>query len=190
MRERKSSFKGFHKIQNVVGRWIILKQSIELKVNGEICKVDVKPRRTLLEVLRDDLGLTGAKNACDSGECGACSVIMDGKLVASCLVLAVEAQGKNITTIEGLGREGELDPLQKSFVEHGAIQCGFCTPGMILAGKVLLDKNPNPTAQEVRQAISGNLCRCTGYAKIVEAILKAASQKEDKRFEESARGHI
>lgn len=153
-----------------------MKQLIELKVNGETYETAVEPRRTLLEVLRDNLGLTGAKKACDTGDCGACTVIMDGKPVVSCLVLAIEAQGKDILTIEGLARNGKLHPLQQAFVEHGAIQCGFCTPGMILSAKALLDENPKPSEAEVRRAIAGNLCRCTGYTKIVEAIL-AASQK-------------
>ncbi len=153
-----------------------MKQLIELRVNGEIYEIAVQPWRTLLEVLREDIGLTGAKRGCDEGDCGACTVILDGKPVASCLVLAIEAQGKDILTIEGLAENGQLHPLQSVFVEHGAIQCGFCSPGMILSAKALLDKNPKPTEEEVRRGISGNLCRCTGYAKIVEAIL-AASEK-------------
>jgi carbon-monoxide dehydrogenase small subunit len=155
---------------------ITLKQLIELKVNGELYEVMVAPWRTLLEVLRDNLGLTGAKKSCDSGDCGACTVIMDGNTVTSCLVLAVEAQGKEILTIEGLATDGQLHPLQQAFVEHGAIQCGFCTPGMILSAKALLDENPKPTEEEVRQGISGNLCRCTGYVKIIEAIMAASQQ--------------
>ncbi len=153
-----------------------MKQLIELKVNGETYEVAIEPRRTLLEVLRDSLGLTGAKKACDTGDCGACTVIMEGKPVVSCLVLAIEAQGKDILTIEGLANNGQLHPLQQAFVQYGAIQCGFCTPGMILSAKVLLDENPKPTEAEVKSAIAGNLCRCTGYTKIIEAIL-AASQK-------------
>jgi carbon-monoxide dehydrogenase small subunit len=153
-----------------------MKQIIELTVNGERYEVAVAPWRTLLEVLREELGLTGAKKACDAGDCGSCTVIMDGKAVLSCLILALEAQGKDILTIEGLAEDGQLHPLQAAFVEHGAIQCGFCTPGMILAAKALLDENPRPTEEEVRKGIAGNLCRCTGYVKIVEAIL-AASQK-------------
>ncbi|MEE8472939.1 MAG: (2Fe-2S)-binding protein [Dehalococcoidia bacterium] len=147
---------------------------IELKVNGEHYEVAVEPQRTLLEVLREKLGLTGTKKACDEGQCGSCTVLMDGKPVSSCLVLALEAQGKDILTIEGLSNGGQLHPLQQAFVDLGAIQCGYCTPGMILAGKALLDENPSPTEDEVRGAISGNLCRCTGYAKIVEAILSAS----------------
>jgi carbon-monoxide dehydrogenase small subunit len=147
---------------------------IELNVNGEHYEVAVEPQRTLLEVLREKLGLTGTKKACDEGQCGSCTVLMDGKPVSSCLVLALEAQGKDILTIEGLSTGGQLHPLQQAFVDLGAIQCGYCTPGMILAGKALLDENPSPTEDEVRGAISGNLCRCTGYAKIVEAILSAS----------------
>lgn len=145
---------------------------VELKVNGEVYKVAVEPQRALSEVLRDTLGLTGAKEGCSGlGECGTCTVLMDGKAVFSCLILAVAAEGKEILTIEGLASEEKLHPLQKSFVKHGAIQCGYCTPGMILSAKGLLDANPKPTEYEVRRAISGNLCRCTGYAKIVKAIL-------------------
>ena len=153
-----------------------MKQLIELRVNGETYEVAIEPRRTLLEVLRNNLGLTGAKNACDTGDCGACTVIIEGKPVVSCLVLAIEAQGKEIITIEGIAKNGNLHPLQQAFVEHGAIQCGFCTPGMILSAKALLDETPKPSEAEVRQGIAGNLCRCTGYTKIVEAIL-AVSQK-------------
>ena len=149
-------------------------QLIKLRVNDVTYEVTIEPQRTLLEVLRDNLGLTGAKKACDTGDCGACTVIMDGKLVASCLVLAVEAQGKDILTIEGLAKDGQLHPIQQAFVKHGAIQCGFCTPGMILSAKALLDRNPKPTEDEVKEAIVGNLCRCTGYAKIIEAILAAS----------------
>jgi carbon-monoxide dehydrogenase small subunit len=152
-----------------------MKQLIKLRINGVTYEVTIEPRRTLLEVLRDSLGLTGAKKACDTGDCGACTVLMDGKPVASCLVLAVEAQGKDIITIEGLAKDGQPHPIQQAFVDHGAIQCGFCTPGMILSAKALLDRNPRPTEHEVKEAIAGNLCRCTGYAKIIEAIL-AASQ--------------
>ncbi|HID65261.1 MAG TPA: (2Fe-2S)-binding protein, partial [Anaerolineae bacterium] len=130
--------------------------------------------QTLLEVLREELNLTGTKEGCGEGACGMCTVLLDGEPVRSCLTLAVEVQGREITTIEGLAPVGELHPIQRAFVEYGAIQCGFCTPGMILTTKALLDENPSPTEQEARQAISGNVCRCTGYAKIVEAMLKAA----------------
>jgi len=153
-----------------------LKQIMVLNVNDEFYEVAVEPHRTLLEVLRDTLGLTGTKKGCDEGECGACTVLIDGEAVLSCLLLAVEAQGKRITTIEGLAKDGQLHPLQQAFIDHGAIQCGFCTPGVILSAKALLDRNPKPTEAEVRAAIAGNLCRCTGYVKSVEAIL-AASEK-------------
>ena len=146
-----------------------------LIVNGVIYQLTVDDNRILLDVLRDDLGLTGTKKGCDSGNCGACTVILNGKPVNSCLVLAVDVNGSIITTIEGLAQGNELHPLQKAFVEHGAIQCGFCTPGMILSAKALLDQNPHPTENEIRQAIAGNLCRCTGYTKIVEAILAVAN---------------
>ena len=150
------------------------KRIIQLTVNGEEYEVVVAPNQTLLEVLRDELYLTGTKEGCGEGACGTCTVLLDGKPVRSCLILAVEVQGRKITTIEGLASMGELHPVQRAFVEYGAIQCGFCTSGMILATKALLDENPSPTEQEARQAISGNVCRCTGYAKIVEAMLKAA----------------
>jgi len=149
-------------------------KSLTIKVNGKLQSLTVDPNRTLLEVLREDLGLTGTKQACDTGGCGACTVILDGKPVYSCLVLAVDCDGKDILTIEGLASDGYLHPLQEAFIKHGALQCGFCTPGMILSAKALLDENPKPTEQDVRKAIAGNLCRCTGYAKIVEAILSAA----------------
>ncbi len=147
-----------------------MKQIINLTINDKKYEVAVDANLTLLDLLRYQLGLTGAKKGCELGDCGACAVIMDGKPVNSCLVLAVSANGKDITTIEGLEDENGLHPLQQSFVEKGAIQCGFCTSGMILSGKTLLDKNPNPTEKEVRSAISGNLCRCTGYQKIIEAV--------------------
>lgn len=146
---------------------------IKLTVNGMSYELAVKPWVTLLEVLREDLGLTGTKEGCGLGECGACTIIMDGKTVNSCLVLAAEADGKNITTIEGLADGDELHLIQKAFVEQGGLQCGFCTPGMIISTKALLDENPNPTEEEMRRAIAGNFCRCTGYTKIFESI-KAA----------------
>jgi carbon-monoxide dehydrogenase small subunit len=155
-----------------------MKKLINLKVNGEIYEVAVEPRKTLLDIIRDDLGLTGTKKGCDQGECGSCTVIFNGKAVNSCLVLAVEAEGKDVLTIEGLAKGTKLHPIQEAFINHGAIQCGFCTPGMIMSAKVLLDKNPNPTEKEVRDAIGGNLCRCTGYVKIVEAILAATKSKD------------
>jgi len=153
-----------------------MKQLVTLKINGESYEVVIEPRRTLLEVLRENLSLTGTKKGCEEGDCGACTVLMDGNPVTSCLVLAIEAQDKDILTIEGLAKGQQLHPIQEAFINHGAIQCGFCTPGMILSAKALLDKNPAPTEEETRRAIAGNLCRCTGYIKIIEAI-KAAAQK-------------
>jgi len=146
-----------------------------MKLNGEEVTVQVKPSALLVEVLRDQLELIGTKVACGEGECGACTVLLDGEPVNSCLVPALKAQGREVMTVEGLASLGELHPLQKAFVEHGAVQCGYCTPGMLMSAKALLDHNPNPTEDEVRLAISGNLCRCTGYAKIVEAILEAST---------------
>jgi carbon-monoxide dehydrogenase small subunit len=144
---------------------------VTIKVNGQTYSLLVEPNKTLLEFLREDLGLTGAREACDTGGCGACTVLVDGRPVYSCLVLALDCQGKDVLTIEGLATDGKLHPLQQAFIDHGAIQCGFCTPGMVLTAKALLDENPTPTEEEVRQAIAGNICRCTGYSKIVEAIL-------------------
>ena len=147
-----------------------MKQTVSLRVNGEDYEVMVEPHKTLLEILRDDLDLTGTKKGCTTGECGACTVIIDGKAILSCMTLGVEVRGKEIITIEGLANGGKIHPLQESFLQKGAIQCGYCTPGMILSAKALLDENPQPTEEDVRVAISGNLCRCTGYIKIVEAI--------------------
>lgn len=152
------------------------KIKIKLTVNERDYVVEVKPHWTLLDVIRDQIGLTGTKYGCGTGECGACTVLMDRKLAPSCLVLAAQAEGKEIVTIEGLSNGDKLHPLQKAFIEHGAIQCGYCTPGMILSAKALLDRNSNPTEEEVRYAIDGNLCRCTGYVKQVEAILAAAEE--------------
>lgn len=146
------------------------KVRLKMVVNGKDVEVRVQPTRTLLRVLREDLGLTGTKKGCEQGDCGACTVLLEGKAVNACLVLALQAQGKRVETIEGLGKPEALHPLQKSFVKHGAVQCGFCTPGMLLSAKALLEKNPNPTIDEIRRGISGNLCRCTGYVKIIEAI--------------------
>jgi len=151
-----------------------LKQNIQLNVNDELHQIIIEQNRTLTDVLREELGLMGTKKGCDEGSCGACTVLLDGTPVLSCLTLAVDAQGKKIETIEGLVKGSELHPIQKAFVELGAIQCGYCTPGMILTAKALLDKNLDPTREEVIQALSGNLCRCTGYVKIVDAILHAA----------------
>lgn len=153
------------------------KKQLSLRINGDIHELIVFPHKTLLEVLREDLGLTGAKESCGEGACGSCTVLLDGLPVRSCLLLAAEAEGREITTIEGLASQGKLHPVQEAFVEHHAIQCGFCGPGMILTAKSLLDHNPDPSEEEIRHAISGNVCRCTGYAKIVEAV-KAASGKE------------
>jgi len=151
-----------------------MKQNIELKVNGKTLSLEVDPNRTLLEVIREEIGLTGTKRNCEKGVCGTCTVIMNNKSVNSCLVLAVEAQGKDILTIEGMETEGELHPIQKAFIEKGAIQCGYCTPGMVMSAKALLDRNPKPSELDVRKGIEGNLCRCTGYVKIVDAILVAS----------------
>ena len=153
-----------------------MKRILKLNVNSEEKEILTEVNKTLLEMLREDLGLTGTKRGCDLGTCGACTVLIEGKPYLSCLTLAVGVQGKKILTIEGLAKEGELHPLQKAFVEKGAIQCGFCTPGMILTSKAFLDENPRPSEGEVKKAISGNLCRCTGYVKIVEAILSAAEK--------------
>ncbi len=153
-----------------------MKTIIQLTVNGEAVEAAVEANRTLLQFLREDLGLTGTKHGCGLGDCGACTVILDGSPVNACLVLAVQARGRQVLTIEGLAENGNLHPIQKAFVDKGAIQCGFCTPGMILSAKALLDTNPKPTEPEIRTAISGNLCRCTGYQKIVEAIQEAAEE--------------
>jgi aerobic-type carbon monoxide dehydrogenase small subunit (CoxS/CutS family) len=153
-----------------------MKQPMTFTINGEIYDDEIDVRRTLLEVLRENFGLTGTKKGCNEGECGTCTVLLNGKPVASCLVLAVEAQGKRIETVEGLAQNGELHHLQQAFIEHGAFQCGFCTPGVLMAAKGLLNENPKPSEEEVRKAIAGNLCRCTGYNKYVEAILDAAEK--------------
>lgn len=149
---------------------------ISLTVNGEKRTLDITPYTRLLDLLREDLGLTGAKEGCGKGECGACTVIMNGELTPSCLVPAPQADGAEIITIEGLKMGDKLHPIQESFIEAGAVQCGFCIPGMVLAGKRLLDKNPNPTEKEVRYGLAGNICRCTGYAKIIEAVMMAADK--------------
>ncbi len=148
--------------------------TLRLDVNGKVRRVRARPDAFLLDVLRGQLALTGTKDGCGMGECGACTVLLDGAAVFSCLTLAVEAQGRAVTTIEGLARDGHADPLQQAFAAGGGVQCGFCTPGMILSARALLNECPRPTEEEVRRALSGNLCRCTGYAKIVEAVLAAA----------------
>ncbi len=146
------------------------KMAYTLHVNGDDYEVYAEPNLTLLEVVRDELRLTGAKEGCGTGDCGACTMHLDGENVTSCLVLAAEAQGRDVLTIEGLAIDGKLHPLQQAFIDHGALQCGFCIPGMILSGVALLERNPHPTRDEIRQGIAGNLCRCTGYTKIVDAI--------------------
>ena len=151
-----------------------MKKTVKLVINGETHVLEVEHRRTLLEVIRDDLRLTGTKKMCGQGECGSCTVLMDGLAVNACLVLALDADGKRIETIEGLAQGGMLHPIQEAFIEKGAIQCGFCAPGMILTTKALLAKNPSPTEVEIKTAIAGNFCRCTGYARIVDAIQSAA----------------
>jgi len=156
-----------------------MKKSITLKVNGETFNLEVEDRRTLAEVIREDLHLLGTHMICEKGECGACTVIMDGLAVNSCLVLAADANGKEIETIEGLAKGFELHPIQKNFVEKGAVQCGMCTPGMILTAKAFLKKKPDPDGEEVRHAIAGNFCRCTGYVRIVDAILSSASELKE-----------
>ncbi len=151
------------------------KALVHARINGEDVEFLCEPRQSLLEVLREVLGLTGTKQGCNNGNCGACNVILDGVLVNSCLVLAIEVEGKSVTTIEGVASPEGLHPLQQKFLEHAAVQCGICTPGFIVAAKALLDQNPHPTEQEVRRWLAGNLCRCTGYDKIVRAVLDAAS---------------
>jgi len=151
------------------------KTHLTLILNGEATELLCEPRQTLLEVLRDDLDLTGTKEGCATGDCGACSVLLDGRVVCSCLVLGVEAEGRSVTTVEGLADGERLHPLQTAFLEHAALQCGICTPGFLVAAKALLERNPDPTEQQVRYELAGNLCRCTGYDKIVRAVLAAAA---------------
>jgi carbon-monoxide dehydrogenase small subunit len=153
-------------------------KEIRLVVNDEPTSLNVESHWTLLKVIRDSMGLTGTKEGCGEGECGSCTVLVDGKAVNACLILAVDMDGRTVTTIEGLAQGSELHPLQKAFLEKGAVQCGFCTPGMILTAKSLLDQNPHPSEEEIRFAIAGNLCRCTGYAKIVDAIRTLAERRE------------
>jgi aerobic carbon-monoxide dehydrogenase small subunit len=151
---------------------------VETTLNGQARTFLCEPRQSLLEVLRDELMLTGAKEGCNNGNCGACNVILNGVLVNSCLVLAIESNGATVTTVEGLATAGKLHPLQQKFLEHAALQCGICTPGFLVSSKALLDKNPDPTEEEVRLWLSGNLCRCTGYDKIIRAVLDAADSIE------------
>lgn len=161
-----------------------MKVPVVLEVNGDRYEVQVEPTRTLVDVLREEIGLTGTKKGCAEGECGACTVLMEGKPVDSCLVLAVHAQGKEITTIEGLGKTGEMDVIQKAYIENGAVQCGYCSPGFIMVTKALLDKCPDPKEEDVRHAFAGNLCRCTGYQKIVDSVLEAARRvREEEKSE-------
>lgn len=155
-----------------------MKKIISLTVNGVVREVAVEPRRTLLELLRDDLGLTGAKNGCGIGDCGACTVLVDGVATFSCLTLAIQAEGCSVETVEGLAENGKLNKLQQAFVNQGAIQCGYCTPGMLMTTTELLRRHPHPTEKQIRTAISGNLCRCTGYQKIVEAIQAVSGEDE------------
>ncbi len=154
-----------------------MKSSIHFSVNGEPREIEVEPSRTLLDVLRNEFGLTGAKSGCETGDCGSCTVLIDGKPFNSCLVLIPKVEGKEITTIEGLAEGDKLHPIQKSFLDHGAVQCGFCTPGMVLSAKALLDQNPNLSEEEIKVGMSGNLCRCTGYKKIIEAVESVAKKE-------------
>ena len=154
-----------------------MKKPIRLRVNGLEYDVLTEPRWTLIDVLRGEVGLTGTKKGCEYGECGACTVIINGEAMLSCLVLAIRVHGKDIITIEGLSRGRKLDPVQDAFVKYGAIQCGFCTPGMIMASRALLDKNPHPSDEEIKRALAGNLCRCTGYVKIIEAVKNASTME-------------
>jgi aerobic carbon-monoxide dehydrogenase small subunit len=149
---------------------------ISLRVNGEACEAEIWEGESLLFALRERLGLPGSKNACEQGECGSCSVLLDGVLVCSCLVLAAQADGHDVATVEGLAEDGRLHPVQEAFTETGAVQCGFCTPGLVVATADLLERNPDPSDDEIREALSGNLCRCTGYAKIFDAVRLAVGQ--------------
>ena len=154
-----------------------MKKTLRFTLNGEPTELQIEPHLSLLQLLRDGLGLTGTKEGCGMGECGACTVLLDGKTINSCIFPAMEADGKSVTTIEGLtDAQGNLHPIQKAFIEYGAIQCGFCTPGMVLSAKALLDENPKPTEEEIRDGIAGNLCRCTGYLQIVQAIKAVSNQ--------------
>ena len=153
-----------------------MKHNIRFTVNGEVKELEVQPNKTLLNMLREDLDLIGVKAGCSAGECGACTVLVDNEPVNSCLMLAVEADGKEILTVEGLSDGNSLDPLQESFIEHNALQCGYCTPGMVMSAKALLNRNPHPTKEDVKEALAGNLCRCTGYQRIINAVLDVAKK--------------
>jgi carbon-monoxide dehydrogenase small subunit len=159
----------------------VSKRHVSAIVNGDPAEFLTDPGRTLLDALRDDLGLTGSKEGCGSGDCGACSVIVDGRLVCACLMLAEEAEGRRIETIEGMAEGGVLHPLQQKFLDHAALQCGFCTPGLLISAKALLDANPNPTESETRYWLAGNLCRCTGYDKVIRAVMDAAAELRQAR---------
>jgi carbon-monoxide dehydrogenase small subunit len=154
----------------------VSKHHITTTINGEATEFLCEPQLTMLDVLRDELRLTGSKEGCSSGDCGACSIMVDGRVVCSCLMLAVEAEGRKIETIEGMAKGDQLHPLQRQFLEHAALQCGFCTPGILVAAKALLDRNPDPSETEIRYWLAGNLCRCTGYDKIVRAVVDAAAE--------------
>jgi carbon-monoxide dehydrogenase small subunit len=154
-----------------------MKYPLKLKVNGEVYELEVPANWTLLDVIREECGLIGTKQGCGNGECGACTVLLEGEPVNSCLVLALQANGKSVTTIEGMSKGGKMHPIQEAFIAHGAIQCGFCTPGMVLSAKALLDRIPRPKELEVREALAGNLCRCTGYQKIVEAVMSLTERE-------------
>jgi carbon-monoxide dehydrogenase small subunit len=157
------------------------KRHVTASVNGDPVEFLSEPGATLLDALRDELGLTGSKEGCGSGDCGACSVVLDGRLVCSCLVLAAEVDGRRVETIEGMAEGGVLHPLQRKFIEHAALQCGYCTPGLLVAAKALLDSNPNPTESETRYWLAGNLCRCTGYDKVIRAVMDAGAELRQAR---------
>ena len=150
------------------------KKELKFTVNGQPYEVFVKPNTLLVEVIRNELGLTGTKRACNSSSCGACTVMMDGMAVKSCSILALQANGREVTTVEGLAKDGKLDPIQKAFLDHGAYQCGFCTPGMLMSSKALFNENPKPSKMEIKEALDGNLCRCTGYNSIIRALTDVA----------------
>jgi carbon-monoxide dehydrogenase small subunit len=151
---------------------------ITLTINGEYQQVDIPAQMTLLQMLRDKLALTGTKNGCNAGECGACTVMLDGEAVNSCMVLAVECDGTNVITVEGLAKDGVLDPVQQTILDHGGVQCGFCTPGVLISARALLNRNPNPSDEEIRESLVGNLCRCTGYLRLVDAVKDAAARQQ------------